>query len=113
MSKPFISGEGARFGTGFYTPVSKPKAIIFALCIILGMGGIVVAAVGWSGFGIQKGICIGDVTHAKQMNAIIMMAVGGGSGVLLLLAGVVGMIKNKKETKNNMQFVIAEEMDSK
>lgn len=70
---------------------SKLNTYGFAIAIILGIGGLAVAAAGVAGY-----FHVGALSNMAQINAIIMMAAGGGSGTLLLIVGSVGTIKNRQ-----------------
>ena len=67
---------------------SKLKSYAFATAIIVGIGGLGIAAAGVAGY-----FHVGALSNMAQVDAIIMMA-GGGSGIFLLLIGVLGSLKN-------------------
>lgn len=60
------------------------KTYCFAIVAILGLGGLVVAAVGLAQF-VQAG--------ALTNQAIIMMAAGGGGGLIFFIMGTIGAVK--------------------
>ncbi len=85
------SGVGPE-GIGHHVPTSPPllkwKPYVFAIAIIVGMGGVAVGAVGLAGV----------LSNRAQVNAIIMMAAGGGGGTILLIMGIVGIVHNQQSS---------------
>ncbi len=67
---------------------AKPK-ILIAIAIILGIGGFAVA-----GVGVASLFKVGSLSNLGQVNAIVMIAVGGGGGALCFIAAIVGIVKN-------------------
>ena len=65
------------------------KTLGCALVIILGIGGMVIAGLGLRGY-----LQVGSLSDLSQVHAIITMGVGGAGGILFLIAGIVGLVKN-------------------
>lgn len=86
---------------------SKLKTYGFAIAIILGICGFAVCGTGVAGY--NK---VGALRDLSQANAIIMMAVGGSIGILLLIMGVVGFLKNRGEVSPPQRHVTFREGDS-
>jgi hypothetical protein len=79
----------------FINVCTSPKALGFAVAIIVGIGGLGVAGVGFASFGAHKGWwAAGALSNLSQIDAIIMMAAGGAGGIVLLIIGIVGTVKN-------------------
>ena len=72
---------------------SKLKTYGFAIAIIVGIGGVAVGAAGLAGF-----FHVGALSNMAQIDAIIMASVGGGLGIILLITGVDGTVKNRHST---------------
>jgi len=79
-----------------HNSLSKLKTYGFAIVIIMAIGGLAVSGVGVAGF-----FHVGALSNLSQINAIIMMAVGGGMGIILLVAGGAGL----KNCKRNHQQI--------
>ncbi len=79
--------------TSFSRPASKLKTYGFAIVIIMGIGGLAVAAAGLAGY-----FKVGALSHVTQVNAMIMMAAGGGGGATLSIIGVVGAVKIRQSS---------------
>lgn len=73
------------------SPPSKLKTYGCIIAIIVGIGGLAVGGAGVAGY-----VHAGALSNLAQIDAVIMMAVGGGSGVTLLIVGIVGTIKNRQ-----------------
>lgn len=78
------------------TPANNPsfssstcKTYGFILAIILGLGGLAVAAVGVTGY-----FQVGALSNLDQVHAIAMMATGGSMGILLLSGVIIRSIRN-------------------
>jgi hypothetical protein len=69
---------------------SKWKTYGFAIATIVGIGGLAVCGVGVVGY-----FHVGALSNMAQVDAIIMMAVSGGIGAILLISGIVGTVKNR------------------
>lgn len=75
---------------------SKLKTYGFAILIIVGIGGLAVAGAGLGSFGIQQGWWqAGSLSNLSQIHSITMMAAGSGVGIVFLVIGIVGSVKNK------------------
>jgi hypothetical protein len=68
---------------------SKGKTICFAIAIILSLGGLAVAGIGLGGY-----LQIGPLLNFSQINSISIMVAGGSCGIILLIVGVAGSVKN-------------------
>jgi hypothetical protein len=68
------------------------KTIGFAIAIIVGIAGLVVAGVGVGG-------CLGAISTLDQVTSIIMIATGGAGGIAFLIFGIVGTVKNQSQKK--------------
>jgi hypothetical protein len=66
---------------------SKFKTFGFAVLIIFGIGGLVIAGVGTGGL-----LHAGSLTNLGQANSIIMIVIGGVSGIPLLVIGIIGFV---------------------
>ncbi len=74
---------------------SKWKRLFFAIVIIVGVGSLMAATLGLAGLGGQQGWWPTSVlSHLSQTHSIIMMAAGSGVGILLVIVGISGLIKN-------------------
>jgi hypothetical protein len=96
----------ARVGTGeidhnspTHNPPSKLKTYGFAIAIIFGFGGLAVGITGLCGY-----FHVGALSNLAQLDAIIMMAVGGSGiavggivGAVVFIIGRVGAVKNHQE----------------
>jgi hypothetical protein len=90
-------------------PSSKLRTFWFAILIIVGIGGLAVAGVGLGGFGVQQGWWqAGALSHLDQIHSIIMMAVGGGGGILSLIIGIIVSVKNKANVESRLEQLIIE-----
>jgi hypothetical protein len=89
-----------------FTNVCKsPKELGFVIAIIVGIGGLAVAGVGFASFGSTQGwFAAGALSNLSQIDAIIMMAAGGAGGIVFLIIGIVGTVKNK--TFQNKKFTL-------
>lgn len=72
-------------------PSSKLETYGFAIAIIVGIGGLAAGAAGLSGY-----FQVGALSNIAQVDAITLMAAGGGSGTILLIIGVFGTVKNRQ-----------------
>jgi len=79
---------------------SKGKVIGFALVIILGLGGLVVAGVGLGGY-----LQAGSLSNLGQVNSMIMTAAGGVSGIIFLIVGIVGSVKNRQTNRHQQNDI--------
>jgi hypothetical protein len=64
------------------------KTYGFIIAIIAGIGLLAVGGTGVAGY-----FPVGALSNMAQIDAIIRMAVGGGSGLILLIVGIVGAVK--------------------
>lgn len=104
MSPPGVSRPPAVHQPQVTPRYSTLKQIGFALLIIIGIGGILAAAVGFSNFGNHQGWwSMKALSHLSQVHTAIMMGAGGGGGVLLLIVGIVGTLLNQEE-RNTSSF---------
>jgi hypothetical protein len=78
------------------SPSSKLKTYGFIIAIIVGIGGLAVGGAGVAGY-----FHVGALSNMAQIDAIIMMAVGGGGGITLLIVGIVGTVKNRKTDRGS------------
>lgn len=69
---------------------SKFKTFGFAVLIIFGIGGLVVAGVGTGGL-----LHAGSLTNLGRANSIIMIVIGGVGGISLLVIGIVGFVNTR------------------
>ncbi|MEZ5315043.1 MAG: hypothetical protein R3E91_02375 [Chlamydiales bacterium] len=67
---------------------SKCNTFGFAILIIVGIGGLIVAGVGVSH-------CFGAISTLHQVHATIMMAIGGGSSFILTMIALVMKVRNR------------------
>ena len=67
----------------------RPKAIAVAIVIILGLGGLVVAGVGLSGY-----LGAGSLSHLGKLNCIIMMSLGGAGCTTFIISVIIASVKN-------------------
>jgi hypothetical protein len=70
---------------------SKLKTYGFIIAIIVGIGGLAIG-----GAGVVGHFHVGALSSLDQIDAIIMMAIGGGGGAILFIIGIVGTVKNRK-----------------
>jgi len=74
---------------------------LFIVLIILGIAGIGVGCAGLASFGAHQGWWIaGGMSNLSQINAIILMAAGGGVGLILFTTGVTGVAQIESEIAN-------------
>lgn len=76
---------------------SKFKTLGFAVLIIFGVGGLVVAGIGTGGL-----LQAGSLTNLGQVNSIIMIVVGGAGGIPLLVIGIVGFINTRSGSSSRI-----------
>ena len=81
---------------------SKLKTYGFATAIIVGIGGLGVAAAGVAGY-----FHVGALSNMAQIDAIIMMAAGGGGGIIMMMIGIVGSIKNHQSDSSEQAKTIS------
>ena len=67
----------------------------FAVLIILGIGGLAAAGTGIGGL-----LQAGSLSNLGQMNAIVMVVIGGGGGIPLLIIGIMGFTNTQTRKKN-------------
>jgi hypothetical protein len=70
---------------------SKGKMLDFVIVIILGLGILAAAGLELGGY-----LQTGSLSNLSQVNSIMIMAVCGGAGIVFLIIGVVGAIKNRQ-----------------
>jgi hypothetical protein len=82
---------------------STRKTIGFAIVTILGLGSLVAAGVGLGGY-----LQAGSLSSIGQVNSIIMMSACGGGGIVFLVVGIVGSVKNcQRKSLQNMRDVVS------
>jgi hypothetical protein len=72
---------------------SKLKTYGFIIAIIVGIGALAVGGAGVAGY-----FHVGALSNMSQIDAIIMMAVGGG-GVIPLIVGILGTVRNRQSVQ--------------
>jgi hypothetical protein len=72
--------------------LSKGKTIGFAIVIILVLGSLAVAGVGLGGY-----LQAESLSGLGRVNSIIMMVTGNVSGIVFLIIGIVGAVKNRQK----------------
>ncbi len=90
--------EGTEFNTPIRTLSPELKTYGFIIAIIVGMGGLAVGGAGVAGY-----FRVGVLSNMAQIDAIIMMAVGGGAGVIFLMVGIAGTMKNRQVSSVDTQ----------
>jgi hypothetical protein len=83
------TGEHSSIPNSVKNEPSKGKTIGFAIVIILSLGGLVVGGVGLGGY-----LQAGSLSSIGQVNSILMMAAFGGGGIVSMVIGIVGSVKN-------------------
>jgi hypothetical protein len=81
---------------------SRGKTIGFAIVVILFLSSLAVAGIGIGGY-----LQAGSLSQLSQIHAMIMMAAGGCGGIIFLIVGIVGLVKNC--SKNSQQQNDSEE----
>ncbi|HEY4832974.1 MAG TPA: hypothetical protein VIH61_10495 [Waddliaceae bacterium] len=74
-------------------PPSKLKTFWFAIAIIVGLGSLAAAGVGLGGY-----LQAGSLSSLGRVNSIIMMTAGGVAGIVFLIIGIVGSVKNRQKS---------------
>jgi hypothetical protein len=94
MNNLTVTGQAANPAnpTNIKDEPTQENTIGFAIAIIIGIGGLVVAGVGVGG-------CLGAISTFNQVTSIILIATGGAGGIAFLIFGIVGTVKNQSQKK--------------
>lgn len=112
MSSTAISAEGSH-SQPIDKQSSKYKTLGIAIAIIVGIGGFVVAGVGLGELGVQQGWWkIGTLSNLSQIQAIVMMGMGGGGGIIFLIIGIVSSIQHQKSSREISQTTVQSSNES-